>query len=59
MALVFVIGYKLFKHGAHMRIILNGWLTDKIPLAHDVRQGDSLSPLLYVFCVEVLAVFCS
>ena len=43
-----------FYHGAHMRIILNGWLTDRIPLSRGVRQGDSLSPLLYVLCVEVL-----
>lgn len=38
-----------------MEIILNGHLTDKILLRRGVRQGDPLSPLLYVICVEALA----
>lgn len=42
--------------GADMRIILNGSLSGKIELKRGVRQGDPLSPLLYVLCVEVLAV---
>ena len=44
-----------FYFGANMQIILNGWLTAPIPLLRGVRQGDPLSPLLYVMCVEVLA----
>jgi len=42
-------------NGANMQIIVNGWLTDAVPLARGVRQGDSLSPLLYILCVETLA----
>ena len=38
-----------------MRIIVNEWLSDTIPLSRGVRQGDSLSPLLYILCVETLA----
>ena len=38
-----------------MKIIVNGFLTEKISLKRGVRQGDSLSPLLYVICAEVLA----
>ena len=38
-----------------MRIILNGYLSRRIDLKRGVRQGDPLSPLLYVLCVEVLA----
>ncbi len=44
-----------FYSGANMQIILNGFLTKQIPLLRGVRQGDSLSPLLYILCVEVLA----
>ena len=38
-----------------MRIIINDRLSSKICLQRGVRQGDPLSPLLYVLCVEVLA----
>ena len=41
--------------GANMTIIINGYLTEQIELKRGVRQGDPLSPLLYVLCVEVLA----
>ena len=41
--------------GASMRILVNDWLTDKVELHRGVRQGDSLSPMLYIPCVEVLA----
>lgn len=44
-----------FYYEANMKIILNGWLTKPISLHRGVRQGDSLSPLLYVLCVEMLA----
>jgi len=42
-------------HGANMQIMVNGWLSQKIELQRGVRQGDSLSPMLYILCVEVLA----
>ena len=42
-------------NGAYMRIILNNWLIERISLERGVRQGDRLSPLLYVLCIEVLA----
>lgn len=40
---------------AKMKVLVNGFLTDEIPLERGVRQGDPLSPLLYVLCAEVLA----
>ena len=42
-------------NGANMRIMVNEWLSDTIPLSRGVRQGDSLSPLLYILCVETPA----
>ena len=44
----------LFK-GANMRVIVNDFLTDRVELRRGGRQGNSLSPLLYVLCVETLA----
>ena len=41
-------------HGANMQIMINGWLSSRIELQRGVRQGDSLSPMLYILCVEVL-----
>ena len=40
---------------AFMQIIINDRLSSKVCLQRGVRQGDPLSPLLYVICVEVLA----
>ncbi len=42
-------------NGANMQIIVNRWLSNRIDLKRGVRQGDSLSPMLYILCVEVLA----
>ena len=44
-----------FYEGAFMQIIVNNWLSEKVRLERGVRQGDPLSPLLCVLCVEVLA----
>ena len=40
--------------GAYMRILVNDFLSNPIPLLRRVTQGDALSPMLYVVCVEVL-----
>lgn len=50
-----------FYADTNMQSILNGWLTKAIPLQRPVLtsvstwQGESLSPLLYIVCVEALA----
>ena len=41
--------------GAYMQVLVNEFLSDPIYLERGVRQGDALSPMLYVLCVEVLA----
>ena len=42
-------------NGAYMCVLVNDFLSEPIPLERGVRQGDALSPMLYVLCVEVLA----
>lgn len=38
-----------------MRILVNDFLSGSVLLQRGVRQGDALSPMLYIMCVEVLA----
>ena len=38
-----------------MQVLVNDFLSNPISLERGVRQGDTLSPMLYVLCVEVLA----
>ena len=45
----------IFYNGANMRVIVNEWLTKPITLFCGVCQGDSLSPMLYILCLETLA----
>ena len=40
-----------------MKIIVNGFLTEKTFLNRGVRQGDSLSPFLYVICADDIQGF--
>ena len=44
-----------FYRGANMCVIVNERLTEPIPLSRSARQEDSLSPMLYILCVECLA----
>ena len=41
--------------GAYMQVLVNDFLSDPIYVERGVRQGDALSPMLYVLCVELLA----
>ena len=36
--------------------LVNGFISESFPVTRSVRQGCSLSPLLYVLCIEALAV---
>ena len=42
-------------NAAFMQVLVNDFLSNPILLERGVRQGDALSPMLYVLCVEVLA----
>ena len=41
--------------GAYMQVLVNDFLSDPISLQRGAQQGDALSPLFYIVCVEVLA----
>ena len=42
-------------HDIKSTVLVNGWFTDVFPVLRSVRQGCSLSPLLYVLCLEPFA----
>ena len=46
---------KLLYKDIDAKVIVHGHLTQSFPIERGVRQGCSLSPLLYVLCVEPLA----
>ena len=47
--------YNLLYKDVTAKVIVNGFLTDSFSIERGVRQGCSLSTLLYVLCVESLA----
>ena len=41
---------------AYMQIIVNDFLTNSVKLSRGVRQGDALSPMLYVLCLSLIHI---
>ena len=39
--------------GSYMQVLVNDFFSDPILLARGIKQGNALSPMLYVLCVEV------
>ena len=46
---------KLLYNDISSSVLVNGFISDKFPVLRSVRQGCSLSPLLYVLCMEPFA----
>ena len=54
LALPFGVGFLPFYNGAYIRVLVNDFLTNPVYLRRGVKQGDALSPMLYILCIEVL-----
>ena len=45
---------KLFQTGAQSSILQNGYLSESFTLQRGCRQGDPISPYIFILCVEIL-----
>ena len=52
----FIDWIKIIYSNAEMRLNINGFITEPIPLNRGIRQGCPLSSLLYVLIIEILAL---
>lgn len=47
---------RLFYNNVYTSVLVNGFVSDPFNITRSVRQGCSLSPMLYILCLEPLAL---
>ncbi len=45
---------RVLYHNITSRVIVNGYLSDKFPIQRSVKQGDALSCVLFIMCMETV-----
>jgi hypothetical protein len=51
---VFLKSFKTLYHNISARILINGYMSDKINIERGVKQGDALSCALFIICIDPL-----
>ena len=50
----FVNTFKLLYNQITSRVLINGFVTDSFPILRSVKQGDALSCVLFILCMEIV-----